>query len=747
VDTINFLELIFGSSTGYIIIASKDDNGNLTNNKAFKYPEQQKAIGVYCGMRTEVDLWFSPMLYSVPMRKARNAMVTPVVYADTDSFDPEGFLIKPSISIITSSDPLKRHSYWVLDQTTYSPQSVEAAARAIALTHASKDSEGNQTGTDSSGWDLSQLLRLPNSVNTKHTPAQQVTIEEVTGEVYSLEDITNAYSSENVPERITVVTDDLPDNLPSPTDVLRKVTGDPRLAKMYSHQPSAGQDMSDLLYSFISELFRSGFTPEEAVVAAWNVPYNKYKRDNRPMQHMWQYDITKASADPANKPRSTIDSVIEPMLIDRPKSKGIAKEIEAILLTDKERGMLTTTFVDEYLDWACERTDAPEAYHIAGALTIMSLTLGEWGYVEPDFGKTTLGLFFMVMGETTKTRKTTARNMMKSILRSLDKFKHNSEHKYILTSDVTPETLLDVLAERPDVSSLYDRDEGQQLIADVKGGRGYMKGFFETLNELYDGHAHGRMRQGHKTEETPVVFVQYLMGIRSQIQEEMEAHDYKSGYGARNIYVIGEATEERARRPQQGGKKTDVKGGLLSERIGGSIMHWSGKQTHQSNKANITFTDEAWGRLWGTDEVKGFSEQLTEYVEGHHRGDILAASVDRLGINVMKVACLFAMDRKSAEVELSDLLNAIHYSVQWVEDLIIMVEGVTESMLQRDLNKIVEFISDRDGGIVTRIDLIKWGNREGLDKWKLEPLIENLVETEMIQAINDGAGKPCYVTN
>lgn len=725
--------MLFGDSEGYVFISSPDENGEITQHKPFQYPAQLNQIGAYVAVREDEQLYFSPFLYSVPRRKKLSVSVTPVLYADTDTFPVDQFKIAPSINVRTSEH--KHHSYWLLDDV-YTPEQVETAARAIALTHADQ-------GTDKSGWDLAQLLRLPNSVNLKYEEPYEVHVANNTGEIYSLGEVMEAYS--DVPEKVrasVVLGADIPDDLPAAKDVLRRVLTSPHLSELYAAEPRGTQDWSDTLYRFVCELFRAGFTAEETLVVAWNAASNKYKRDGRPMSDMWQYDITKAQADPANRPMDKRDreaAIDEP----RPKDEGLSKALELVLLSEEERGMLTKTFIDDYVEWAVTKTDAPAPYHVAGALTAMSLVLGEWAVAYPQFGELRLGLFFVIMGETTNTRKSTSRSMMKKVIRNCE----TPDYKYILTSDTTPESLLDNLADRPFQSSLYDRDEAQQLVADIKGGKGYMKGFFEALNELYDGVAHGRLRKDKTTEDTQVNFVQYLMGIRSQLQENLELRDFASGWGPRNIFVRGEApprTRENSRLRQGIPGQTGVQDMVLynlSDQLVQARAHWSRRPgADRENPYMMLFEEDAWVKQ--TD----LEWELHDYFKDHPRYSVLEPSLSRLTINVMKVAVLFAMMARRDKVSMVDVLNARYYAAQWVEDLVIVVEGVNETMYRRDLDALEKFIIENDG-FVTYAKALRWATTTGKRKKEFIELVEVLAETDVISIVEDSRGKKSLEIN
>jgi hypothetical protein len=730
-DTEDFLRTVFGDNEGFLFLSSKDSPSDteITIHKAFNYPASMKTIVTYVEMRDDIDLYFSPMLFKVPLRRQSSVSFTPALYADTDAFPVEGFLVKPSINIETS--PGRHASLWLLDGV-YDPQQVAAASRAIALTHASVDEHGRQAGVDPGGWDLTQLLRMPNSTNMKYevpgkyegyTKPYPVFVDEATSDltIYSLKEITDTYDPQNLPAMPERASVDMPDEdaLPKQSDVLRKVTSSHTLSSLYSKEPASG-DRSDTLYHFISECLRAGLTAEETFVVGWYAASNKYRIDGRSRDDFWTYDMRKALADPMNRPRPTLDIEPEDTYLN-PKDEGISAQVDFALL--KEGEFETRTFVNEYTEWASSKTDAPTAYHRASALAILSAVFGEWGVALPKYGDLNLGLSFVIMGETTKTRKSTARGYMRKFLRMCE----DEDHTYLLTSDATEEALLDALAERPNMSSLYDRDEAQKLIADVKGQKGYMKGFLETLNKLYDGEAHGRLRTTKHTEDTPVVFIQYLMGIRSQIQENLEVSDFASGWGPRNIYVRGEASSLADELIEQQSEADFYKGGdpvldRLVSNIVTSRARWEKKcKSDRTNPIRVRFDPESWHYL------VTIQRDLENFFANHPRfEDTLSPCISRLQNNCIKVASLLAMASGRANGEMGDVINVRSYASKWVEDLLIMIEGVSESEFTRQLETFKLYIASR-GNSITETVGVKWAHSQGKNLKEYSEIVENLV--------------------
>lgn len=737
-STQEFFEILFGNSEGFLFLGWRNDEGELNQFKPLRYPDALDTAAKIVELHKDEDVYFSPMLYSVPRRKKSTVATTPVCYADTDQFDPSRYLIAPTLNVETSEG--HTHSYWVLDSGEYSREDVSRVSRAIAIAHDERNSKGEKIGVDPSGWDLTQLLRVPGTRNTKRGKSEPVFVRDYTGNVYTLAQIADAYDPENVGAVEVHVADTLPNNIPDPMDVLPRMAGIKKLSDLYSKEPEHDQDWSDTLYLFVSEMLREGFTPAEVLSVGWNAACNKYRRDGRPKEHFWEYDITRAVKDPKNRPRTKVEEEAED-LEDYERTlqatgEGVAKEIEELTLTPEQIKNLRPTFVDAYVKWAGTKTDAPEPYHIAGALTILSLILGEWAVGDVQYGDQRLGMFFTVLGETTDTRKTTSRNLMKRVIRMTEV----GDYQYILTSDATEEGLIDTLASRPHQSSLYDRDEVQKLISDIKGGKGYMAGFLETLNELYDGWARGRIRAQKSTKDTPVNFVQYLMGIRSQFQENLELSDFKSGWGPRNVFVRGESpprTRENSRLAQgrQRDKKADKGLQRLAKQLTDARDYWSNKQdVTRETPYSMRFEEDAW------EKQTDWEWDLKEHFQDHPRFEYLKPSIERMSINVMKVAILFAMMRKQDQVEMEDVLNAHYIACQWVEDLVVIVEGVSESYEMRHMRSLEEYIIDNDG-LVSLARALKWATGKGMKRREFYESVETLTEMEIINIVDDKRGK------
>src|SRR5690606_15961224 len=165
--------------------------------------------------------------------------------------------------------------------------------------------------------------------------------------------------------------------------------------------------------------------------------------------------------------------------------------VHYFLSADERKRLPDDTLVDRYVRWASTITDAAKQYHRAGILTVMSAVFGEFGLPPTKFYMGRLNLWFLVLGGTTRSRKSTARHMWLRLLRDLQ----TGEYDYVFGSDVPAEALAEELSEKPAWSSVFQRDEVHGLLGQ-ESSKGYLAGLREDFTELYYGHVRIRKRVG-----------------------------------------------------------------------------------------------------------------------------------------------------------------------------------------------------------------------------------------------------------
>jgi hypothetical protein len=163
---VEFFDYVFGSDYGYICIATQRPGKRDTfREKYFEWPEQRNDMFTYIeGAKRGHNVWFGVNLLSLPKRLKANCVPSNIVWADLDTCIPDVVEIPPQCVI--ESSPGRFQAIWRLDQKI-EPEEAEELAKKIAYKYADQ-------GADKSGHDLTQLLRVPGTLNFKYTGLEEV---------------------------------------------------------------------------------------------------------------------------------------------------------------------------------------------------------------------------------------------------------------------------------------------------------------------------------------------------------------------------------------------------------------------------------------------------------------------------------------------------------------------------------------------------------------------------------------------
>lgn len=720
--TADFITAIFGNGTGIATLVVRNASTNeLTEQKFYEYPEQKHEMVTFANAHAMEDVYFSPILFNAPRRIKENAKTVSVIYADADACDPGNFMLEPSISVQTSPD--RWHTYWMLDGEV-EPHEAALLSKKIAYAH-------QHQGCDKSGWNTTKLLRLPNTRNLKRDEPWSIEAS-TTGEVYSLEQINSVYGDVEVEPIREAVNTPMPEGFPSILEVLEKLNHNPQVVGLYMEQPAHNADLSRLLWKLEMELFREGLTPEEVFTVSRHAKCNKYHHPDRPKRSdadgdLWR-EVQRAHA---SFQLEQDEFVPEPITTDAPMARF--QKVSVSLLTPEEREVveITPTFVDDYVKWARSKTDGAVSYQVASAFTILSSVLSDWGYAVPKYGKMGLNLWFMVLGETTLSRKSTSRNLMLRIVRAYEKF---GGYQIDIGSDATPEGVTKILADRDKKTSLLHRDEVQGMFKDFMN-KTYMASAAERYTELYDGHVPVVIRSAKdagQTQRAETSFILYLMGITSKVADVLTTEYFRSGFLARFIYVTADAPE-RSRElediQQADEYEVAVKDDVMDKmvrRLFEAVTYWQKKG--QPSPRPIRLTQPA------LDRFNQFKWEMGNFAESHPERESIEPSRQRLALSVWKAATLLAMYDKCDEVKLSHMIIAIHYSEEWFENLVRMASAISASEWQRDVDRLEAFVVDRGGRVRYEEAYRKFNNKK---KREFDDMVEALNSQARIHSVVD----------
>lgn len=668
----DFLRLLFGNNEGYLCIAYADQYKKNFREQFFRYPEAlSEAVDAIARLVHGHNVWFSTQLFSSKHRTKDEVSSAPCAWADLDTCDPENLLVRPTF--IIESSPGRFQALWVFEREV-KPFDAEDISRRIAYAHADE-------GADKSGWDLTQLLRVPLSYNYKYADAPVVKIVDVHKARYRLKDFVvypqvrgYEYSDIPMPEEATIPT--------NAVEMLheRRNRLSPFVWEMFQVEPPEGE-WSQKLWSLLMLLFEASFTREQVFAIAREAACNKFKRDGLPDIYLWK-DVCRAESK-AN---------FHEQILYGPDYE------EAPLISEEEKALVESedTFIERYIEWARQLGDAAPQYHQAGAFMALSSLLAGTVRLPTSFGTIIPNLWFMILADTTLTRKSTAIDIAMDLVSEVD-------DDAILATDGSIEGLLTMLSGRASKPSVFLRDEFSGLLEQITK-RDYYAGMPELLTKLYDGKMQKRVLRKEVIEVRDPILLVFAGGIKNKITSLLSYEHVSSGFLPRFVFITAESDIAKLRplgppTEHSMGNREAIRNELLElvkhyTRTTQMIVPKTNSVIESKQMWNAELTPEAWIRYNMIEAAMlqaGMESQMP---------DITTPVNDRLSKSMLKAAILIAASRSRDErvvVEVKDILRAAYYGSRWRVYAREIMGNVGKGTAERQLDTIIKAVESNPG--------------------------------------------------
>jgi hypothetical protein len=664
---LTFFKIVFGQAEGFVCAVKREPGTRTFEEYFFQYPQEAPQLVEFCNQYSFThDVYYCPQVFDRRKRQKEHVLTCPSAWSDLDTCPPGELLVEPSITI--QSSPGRYQALWIF-QEPIDPSDAEDISRRIAYYHSDE-------GADRSGWDLTQLLRVPFTQNHKYVHAGTPTVTILkTGKIdYKKTDFdkypqASGYEFTDVP---------FPDEVPNAADVIEnhRESFKPQIWMLLNETPE--EDWSRALWQLEMLLAEAGLSREEIFAIAAAAKCNKYARDGRSNKLLWK-DVCKAYAvnqshavELATGPVNDVDFLIP-------------------LLTDEEREAMAAkkTIVEDYVEWAKTLGDAAWQYHQAGAFVILSSMLAGTVRLPTSYGIVVPNLWFMILADTTLTRKTTAMDIAMDLVVEVDS-------DCMLATDGSLEGLMTSLSMRPGRPSVFLRDEFSGLL-EAMTKKDYYAGMAEALTKLYDGKYQKRVLRKETLEVKEPVLVMFAGGIRTRILELLTVEHVASGFMPRFVFI---AAESDLNRLKPLGPPTDQSVGQRQQIIDefrrlhnfynkDQLVQIDGKTLSMPKKWDARLTPEAWMRY---NELE--TKMLDSGLKSLH-ADLMTPTFDRLSKSGLKCATLLAAARNKGQeviVELEDILHAFYYIEQWRTYTVMVMQNVGKSSNERQLERIYQAI-------------------------------------------------------
>lgn len=237
----------------FFFLSSKDGTGRWRDH-VFKRSELRRGVPAFIKQYKDRDIYFCPHGFSQPQRLKPYAMMPRLLWSDMDEADPRKIKLKPTIAI--ESSPGRFVGLWVIDQPT-----TEEHNRRLAY----------MIGADKSGWDLTQVLRVPGTVNYKYSATPKVRILWSDGPEYKLKRI----------ERELPEDEEVGSNAGNESDAAAIFKKYQKKLPMWCRRellngkPKTGK-RSEMIWKLEQTIIESGVSTEDAFVLIKASPWNKF---------------------------------------------------------------------------------------------------------------------------------------------------------------------------------------------------------------------------------------------------------------------------------------------------------------------------------------------------------------------------------------------------------------------------------------------------------------------------------------
>jgi hypothetical protein len=646
------------------------------SERYFKYPDQVEEAALYAQSMSDThEVYFCAQLLDRRKRAKDAISRCAVAWADLDSCDPSKLLVRPHV--VVKSSPARYQAYWRLSESLDGFEA-ERLSKRIAYAH-------RDDGCDTSGWDLTQLLRVPGTKNHKYSGTPVVELEwEIPG-AYDLADF------DRYPTLYHLEKDDVPfpDSFPDSTAAELLERYDNVLSTtvniLFSDPPT--EDWSRALWNLIMSCFEAGLTREETFLVAREAACNKYVRDGKPETLLWK-DVC----------RGFIQTK------ENAKLASPSKPNPTRLMTEEEyNARAQDTFVDRYIAWASSLGDAATQYHQAGAFVILSALLAGRVYLPTSFGTIKPNVWFMLLADTTLTRKSTAMDIAMDLLTEVDS-------EPLLATDGSIEGLLGGLAVRPGQPSIFLRDEFSGLLEQMVK-KDYYAGMAETLTKLYDGKVQKRVLRKETIEIKDPTLILFAGGIKNRVCSLL-THEYvSSGFIPRFIFITAESNADRI---QPMGPPTEVdtternrlldemrelRARYASEMVNTFVVQGNKKflQMRPTESTAAKLTPEAWARY------NQLEHDMMEAALKKDQRDIFTPTYDRLCKSALRIATLIAASSQSPDeanhirVGFEHILAAVAYTQEWKEYVDEVLNGLGTTAYEVRMQQILTAIRTQPG--------------------------------------------------
>lgn len=292
-DLSEFFEFMYGDQSGYVYVPTKHPETEEWTSAFFNWPtEKTELVAHVLGHTKQNEVYFGPALYTAPHATKEYIKGTYMLWVDFDGNAPDRYdnVAVPSL-VVQSSDKGHEHVYWKLDYFEVDAANVERGNRALAYS----------LKADTSGWDVTQVLRPPGTNNHKRNRPVAISKQNAAGISVDIFD--------NLPHVQEIVRDIDLGSVPDALDVIAKFVWDSEAFSFFRKKEIPTGSRSSAMMRLGYYCAEMGMSDEEAFSILDNA-------DQRWKKFIKRSDRKRRLLDIINRARLKFPITPEDVLID-----------------------------------------------------------------------------------------------------------------------------------------------------------------------------------------------------------------------------------------------------------------------------------------------------------------------------------------------------------------------------------------------------------------------------------------------
>lgn len=237
----------------YFCISTKSSSGKWQDH--FFKRSALSEVEAFIEDNEDKDIYFCPHGFTQPKRRKEYAVPPSMLWSDLDEADPRTIKVKPTVAI--ESSPGRFVGLWIIDEVM-----TEDLNQRLSYT----------VGGDKSGWDLTQVLRVPGTRNYKYTSTPRVRLMWSDGPEYTVKELNGRLATTRSSTPSTGGGSEA-------SEVFRKHQKRFPMwlrRELLNGKPKAGK-RSEMFWKLESTLIELGLEEEEVFVLMKASPWNKFE--------------------------------------------------------------------------------------------------------------------------------------------------------------------------------------------------------------------------------------------------------------------------------------------------------------------------------------------------------------------------------------------------------------------------------------------------------------------------------------